>query len=102
HDGWTRAPTFNWGPMRDRNRAVAGYNRNHMFTMGGVYEMPFGTGKIWANTGFASRLLSGWQINGTFVAYTGTPFTISASGADLNARGNSQTADQVVPGKVRG
>ena len=99
-DGWTGAPTFNWGPMQNRNRAVAGYNRTHMFTMGFVYEIPFGQGKAWANHGFASHLLGGWQTNGTFVAYTGTPLTVSASGTELNAPGNSQTADQVKPGAV--
>src|SRR5439155_16733174 len=79
----------------------AGYDRAHMFTMGGLFELPFGRGKTWATRGFASRLLSGWQTNGMFVAYTGTPFTITASGADLNAPGSSQTADQVTPGKVK-
>src|SRR6185295_3752641 len=94
-DGWTGAPSFNWGPVQSRNRALAGYNRAHMFTMGFVYEAPFGSGKRWATSGVPSRVLSGWQTNGTFIAYTGTPFTVSASGADLNAPGNSQTADQV-------
>jgi hypothetical protein len=36
-----------------------------------------------------------WQMNGTFSAYTGTPFTVTASGASLNAPGNGQTADQI-------
>src|SRR6185436_6155581 len=31
--------------------------------------------------------------------YTGTPFTVSASGTDLNSPGNAQTADLVVSGK---
>lgn len=99
-DGWTGIPTFNWGPMQQRNRAVSGYDRAHMFTLGFVYEMPFGKGKSWVNHGFASHLLGGWQTNGTMAAYTGTPFNISASGAELNAPGNSQTADQVKAGKV--
>ena len=77
-DGWTGAPSFNWGPSQPRNRALAGYNRAHMFTMGFVYEMPFGSGKKWAAKGLASRALGGWQTNGTFIAYTGTPFTVSA------------------------
>ena len=96
-DGWTGAPTFNWGPAQQRNRAVAGYNRTHMFTMGFVYEMPFGKGRVYARNGFPSKLLGGWQTNGTFVAYTGTPLTVTASGTDLNAPGNGQTADQVKP-----
>jgi len=99
-DGWTGAPTFNWEPMMYRNRATAGYNRAHMFTMGSVYELPFGPGKKYVVSGPLSWLVRGWQTNGTFAAYTGTPFTVSASGTELNAPGNSQTADQVKPGKV--
>ncbi|MCZ2080132.1 MAG: hypothetical protein LC130_34630 [Bryobacterales bacterium] len=100
-DGWTGAPMWNWGPVMYRNRAKAGYNRTHMFTMGSVYELPFGPGKKYATSGPVSWLVRGWQTNGTFAAYTGTPFTVGASGTELNAPGNSQTADQVKPGKVR-
>jgi len=101
-DGWTGlGGGWNWGPVMDRNRATAGYNRAHMFTLGSVYELPFGNGKKWASAGVASKLLGGWQTNGTFAAYTGTPFTISANGTELNAPGNSQTADLVTSGKVR-
>jgi hypothetical protein len=99
-DGWTGAPSWNWQPVMYRNRATAGYNRAHMFTMGFVYEMPFGPGKSLVTSGPLSWLLRGWQTNGGFVAYTGTPFTISANGAELNAPGNTQTADLVKPGKV--
>jgi hypothetical protein len=84
-----------------RNRAVAGYDRTHMFAMGFVYELPFGPNKSWAQSGPLSALLRGWQTNGAFSAYTGTPFTVSASGAELNMPGTNQTADQVKPGKVR-
>ena len=83
-----------------RNRAEAGYNRAHMFTMGYVYELPFGPGKSWVTGGPLSWILRDWQTNGAFVAYTGTPFTISAAGTELNSPGNAQTADLVVPGKV--
>ncbi len=98
-DGWAGV-MWNWDPVIRRNRAVAGYDRTHMFTMGFVYELPFGPNKTWARSGPLSQLLRGWQTNGIFSAYTGTPFTVSADGAELNAPGNSQTADQVKSGKV--
>ena len=100
-DGWTGAPPWNWGPVMNRNRAVAGYDRAHMFTLGFVYEVPFGPGKTMATSGPASWILRGWQTNGTFAAYTGTPFTVGASGTDLNSPGNSQTADLVASGQVK-
>jgi hypothetical protein len=58
--------------------------------------MPFGPGKQYASNGLLSRLLGNWQANGIFSAYAGTPFSVSASSASLNAPGNSQTADQVI------
>jgi len=99
--GWTFGLLTNWEPAMRRNRAPAGYDRTHMFTMGFLYELPFGPDKRWAQSGPASWLLRGWQTNGAFAAYTGTPFTVFASGAELNMPGTSQTADQVKPGKVR-
>lgn len=99
-DGWAGLPLTNWGPALRRNRAVAGYDRTHMFTLGFLYDLPFGPGRPWARSGAGSWLLRGWRTNGMFNAYTGTPFTISADGASLNAPGSSQTADQLLPGKV--
>jgi outer membrane receptor protein involved in Fe transport len=101
-DGWTGlGGGWNWEPTIRRNRAAAGYNRAQMFTLGGVYELPFGKGRKMANQGIVAHLLGGWQTNGTFSAYTGTPFTVFANGAELNAPGSSQTADLVISGKVR-
>ena len=63
--------------------------------MGG--GLPFGSGKRWAQSGIAGKILGGWELNGIFSAYSGTPFTVTGSGASLNAPGESQTADQVKP-----
>ena len=103
---WSKALTFNdnsdngllWNhpSVLARNRAVAGYDRTHVFRFAYVAELPFGPGKRWAsNYGAARALLGGWQLNGVFSSYTGLPFTVSSAGASLNAPGNSQTADQV-------
>jgi hypothetical protein len=89
---------FNHPSVRHRNRALAGFDRTHNFHLGFLYELPFGPGKPLANAGrWASILARGWQVNGILGAYSGTPFTITASGASLNAPGNTQTADQVKP-----
>ncbi|HYO83997.1 MAG TPA: TonB-dependent receptor, partial [Bryobacteraceae bacterium] len=87
---------FNHPSVRHRNRALAGFDRTHNFQAGFLWELPFGKGKPLANSGgLLSALLGGWQINGIVGAYSGTPFTVTASGASLNAPGNTQTADQV-------
>jgi hypothetical protein len=94
-DGWAtpaRMYGFQW------NRAAAGYDRTHVFQAGWVYELPVGKGKMLVNSGPASYILGNWKINGTLSAFTGTPFTVTASGTSLNAGpDNQQTADQVKP-----
>jgi hypothetical protein len=93
-DGWAGL-SFNTPSQIPRNRALAGYDRTHIFQLGWVYELPFGPSKSYAKHGVARVLLGDWQVNGVGALYSGTPFTVTASGAALNAPGNTQTADQV-------
>jgi hypothetical protein len=88
---------FNWAPMLRRNEAPAGFDIRHNFQVGWVYELPFGKSKPYLRSGAGAWILGGWQINGALSAYTGTPFTVTSSGASLNAPNNTQTADQVLP-----
>ncbi len=78
-----------------RNRAVAGFDRTQNLRLAWLADLPFGAGKRWAQSGFGRKLLGGWQVNGIFSAYSGLPFTVTASGASLNAPDQTQTADQV-------
>jgi hypothetical protein len=87
--------TFNTPSEFSRNRAVAVYHIPHMLQLGFVYELPFGPGRAFAQSGFSRWLLGDWQMNGIFSAVQGRPFTVTAAGASLNAPGNTQTADQV-------
>ena len=100
-DGWASVG-WNWAPVFNRNRALAGYDRSHIFNVGWVYELPFGKGKSWASNGPAAYIVGGWSVGGIMAAYTGTPFTVGASGTSLNIGGsNAQTADQVKPEVTR-
>jgi hypothetical protein len=95
-DGWASVG-WNYAPVFQRNRATAGFDRNQVFQMGWVYELPLGPGKQHLNSGIASKIVGGWQFSGIEAAYTGTPFTVTAPGSSLNAPGNIQTADQIAP-----
>ena len=96
-DGW-QGLAWNSDNVIARNRAATGYDRTHMLQFGWVADLPFGPGRKFAHGGGpVSWLAREWSVNGTFSAYTGTPFTVSADGSSLNAPGNSQTADQVKP-----
>jgi hypothetical protein len=101
-DGWASLPLTDMPSALGRNRAVAGYDRPHMLVMSWVYELPFGTGKHFKLSGIANQAFGGWRLNGIFSAYSGTPFTVTASTASLNTPGSSQTADQIGPLKQLG
>ncbi|HXG56458.1 MAG TPA: TonB-dependent receptor [Vicinamibacterales bacterium] len=88
---------WNYEPEWERNRARADFDRPHNLQLYGVYELPFGSGRKWANDGLPALIAGGWQLNGVFSATSGTPFTVTSAGTSLNAPGNSQTADQVLP-----
>ena len=45
--------------------------------------------------GAASAIFGGWQVNGLFSAYSGTPFTVTSPGNSLDLPGSNQMADQV-------
>jgi hypothetical protein len=77
------------------NRAVSNINVPHNFQMQGVWELPFGRGRKWANAGGpVSWLAGGWQINAIFSSSSGFPFYVT-SASTLNALGTTQRADQV-------
>jgi hypothetical protein len=88
---------FNIPSSFGRDRSLTGYDRTHNFQAAFIFESPFGSGRRWLRSGLGNHLLGGWQLNGTFSAYSGTPFTVTASGASLNAPTETQTADQILP-----
>jgi hypothetical protein len=97
-DGNSTLPLYNLPERLYDNYAPSGYDRTHMFTAGWNYELPVGKGKKWQIGNKAADLVAGgWKVSGIFVAYSGTPFTVSGSGSSLQATGNSQTADLIGP-----
>ena len=81
--------------FRHLNKALKGHDRTHVFTFSTVAELPFGAGRRFLTAGPLAKVLGGWQTNGLLAIYSGTPFSVSASGTSLNATGNTQRADQV-------
>jgi len=87
---------------RSRNKALAGFDRTHNLRIYGVYELPFGAKKQWAKSGILSKVAGGWQLNWMLSRVSGNPLTLSGGGAQVNAPGNTQTADQVGPLHILG
>ena len=88
--------TWNWIPMLQRNKAVAGFDRTHNLQFYGNYDLPFGRGQKYAKDGLVSKIAGGWQTNWILSRMSGTPFTVGTSGTSVNAPGNTQTADQLL------
>ncbi len=61
----------------------------HIFKTNGIYELPFGPGKQWMQSGLGSRLFGGWQINAIFEARTGRPLTFNSNRGTVNRSGRS-------------
>lgn len=79
----------------DLNRGTQGGNTPHKVDVSVIYELPFGEGKKFANNGgVLGKAIGGWQVNSYFTAFSGSPFSISASNATLGAN-SGQRADQV-------
>jgi hypothetical protein len=89
-DGWANL-AWNSPEVLYKNYGPAGYDRTHIFQLGFVAELPFGKG----SSSPLAAIVKNWTLNGVVAAFTGTPFTVTASGASVNARGNQQTADLV-------
>src|SRR5215813_5583819 len=97
-DGGT---AFNYLDFR-RNYLVTSYNRTHTFVASSVYELPFGKGKHWLQSGWQNWIAGGWQISGVLTLLSGRPLDFNANGNSLNAPGTRQTPNQVGPFKVLG
>jgi hypothetical protein len=87
--------TLTWNTPSElfRNYAPAGFDRRHNFQMGFAYSLPWQSNGHHDNVGRA--LINDWQVNGLFAAFSGTPFTVTASGTSLNTPSNQQNADLV-------
>jgi hypothetical protein len=82
------------------NWALAGYDRNYNFQWWNSYNLPFGKGQPFVNSGVVGYLVGGWKLGTILSRVGGTPMTIGGNSSFLNAAGSSQVAD-VVPGVNR-
>jgi hypothetical protein len=84
-----------WQNAYDRrsNRGPAFFDVRHNFTIGGLYNLPFGKGQAFGNNApkAADLILGGWNLNYSLAARTGFPLTV---------RANDRTG-QAVRGNVR-
>src|SRR5258708_37421648 len=81
---------------RDLDRGVAAYDQTRRFITSLLYELPFGKGKQWLNTGnLVNAILGGWQANTIITLSDGLPFTVSCYCADRAQTGNNRNNERM-------
>jgi outer membrane receptor protein involved in Fe transport len=83
-----------------RNYNPVEYDRTHTLVQSYIYDLPFGHGRKWLQSGAANWVMGGWQVSGVLTLMTGKPLVWTASGTGLNAPGTSQTPNLNGPFKV--
>ena len=83
-----------WGP--------AGTDTHHNISVSGVYELPFGKGKLFGSSwNYATNsLLGGWKLSGADVYYSGFPVTVASPAHysnSVNAYGGAARPNQPQP-----
>jgi len=99
---YTYAKTLNETEADGGDNGVTFYNRRlekgrsntdirHRFVSVMNYELPFGRGRRWMQSGFANQVLGGWELTWTQTQQTGQPFTVNFAGA----------SNRYLPGEAR-
>ncbi len=58
-------------------RGLCQFNANQRWVANGVYQLPWGKGRAWLRSGFASKVLGGWDISAIATLQSGHPYTVS-------------------------
>ncbi len=85
-----------------RNWGLNDFNRTLSFVQSYVYQLPFGKGKHFLNSGRGlDKVVGGWQLEGILTLMSGLPFTVTYSSTYLNlASGGTNTPIQVGPANI--
>ena len=73
--------------QRSRNKSLSIDDVPHTFNFSTLYELPFGKGKRFLNTGGAvDRVIGGWQLSTLIKISSGTPFFFRSSNCNIPAQ----------------
>jgi hypothetical protein len=72
----------------------------HTITSNWIYQLPFGSGQPYLDSGLASKIFGGWELSGIWTARTGRMLTIgiSRSAGDVPDGNTSGQRPDLVPG----
>lgn len=89
---------------QDRNnrraeKALASFHMQQRFVASYSYELPFGSGKRWLNSGTASAILGGWSVQGITSLLDGNPYSVEMAASNLNT-GTFQRPNRLCDGAL--
>jgi outer membrane receptor protein involved in Fe transport len=70
-------------------RGLSSFDVRHKLTGDFLYELPFGTGKKWLETGTLGKILGDWTWSGTFTIQSGSPWTARVLGNTTDVAGGA-------------
>jgi hypothetical protein len=82
------------------SRSVSGFDIPHFFSFASVYQLPFGKGQRWLQSGALSRVLGNWQLNAILLGRSGQPFT-PFTNLDIANIGATTASSRVRPNLLR-
>ena len=89
-------------PVDGRNyrneRGRSDFDQRHVINMSGIYELPFGKGKLFFKDAgkVVNTLFGGWSLNGIYTYQSGEPFSVRSG--FLTANGTAQSRATLAPG----
>jgi hypothetical protein len=70
-------------------RALSTFDRRHNLSLTYLLSSPVGIHGLWRTGGWKTKALTGWMLNGTFTANSGSPLTATVSGNLANTGGTA-------------
>ena len=86
------------GPDKRYAKGYSRFHTPHRFTLNGTYQVPFLKGR----RDLVGSLLGGWQVSGVLKLASGTPFTVTQTGLDLNFDGFSEGRPVILDKSILG
>jgi hypothetical protein len=101
-DGGSQSLVSSYITSRNRrlDKHLLGYDIPHIFRNSGTFELPFGRGRKWLNSGHGimRHLLEKWEIGAIFNKFAGTPLNLSDSfGTTFNSVAVTPMAYGAIP-----
>ena len=78
------------------NTGRAQFHVTHIVSGNAIYELPFGQGRKWMNSGgLMDQIFGGWQVAGIYAWQSGSPISFYSGRGTFNRPGRSNCADPI-------